>query len=116
MTQDWEGNHLDKDLFGTGFIYSPETCVFISRQLNNFIATDRKRGDLPTGVTYDKRSGNYCAQCVDSTLTFKKHIGTFKTADAAHQAYKSRKREISEILILEIKDERVIHKLRERYA
>lgn len=32
--QDWEGKELDKDLLGNGKIYSPQTCLFISKSAN----------------------------------------------------------------------------------
>ena len=36
-SQDWQGKHLDKDLLGDTFEYSPEKCCFISRELNMLI-------------------------------------------------------------------------------
>lgn len=114
--QDWKYNQLDKDLIGDGKHYSPNNCVFISGQLNKFIAIDRSAGELPTGVTLDKRSLNYCAQCVDPTGTFKRHIGTFEDAESAHLAYMVRKHKVTLMLIDNIKDERVKSALRGRYV
>ena len=36
-SQDWMGKHLDKDLLGDTFEYSPEKCCFISGRLNMLI-------------------------------------------------------------------------------
>lgn len=35
--QDWKGKHLDKDLLGDTYEYSPEKCCFISKRLNTEI-------------------------------------------------------------------------------
>lgn len=39
--QDWEGKELDKDLKGNGFLYSPESCCFISQRTNNLMIETR---------------------------------------------------------------------------
>lgn len=36
--QDWQGKELDKDLIGTGRLYSPRTCIFIPLGLNASIS------------------------------------------------------------------------------
>jgi len=43
--QDWEGKHLDKDLLGDTYEYSPTKCCFISPRLNMLIE--------PRGVPVD---------------------------------------------------------------
>jgi len=43
--QDWEGKHLDKDLLGDTYEYSPTKCCFISPRLNMLIE--------PRGVPID---------------------------------------------------------------
>ena len=52
--QDWEGKHLDKDLLVEGNkVYSPDTCAFITRELNNTLLTHTNgRGMYPLGVCY----------------------------------------------------------------
>lgn len=39
-TQDWKGNQLDKDLLiEHNKVYSPETCLFLSREVNSFLTS-----------------------------------------------------------------------------
>jgi hypothetical protein len=64
-----EGWHLDKDLLSppTHKVYSPETCVFLPKDVNNILMdTKRKRGNAPRGVTLTK--GAYCARVNRGTL------------------------------------------------
>jgi hypothetical protein len=42
---DWEGKHLDKDLLGDTYEYSPDKCCFISGELNMLVE--------PRGVPVD---------------------------------------------------------------
>lgn len=62
--QKWEGLYLDKDLLGNGKLYSKECCVFVTREVNNFIA-DRLPGvgSRLCGVRLH-RSGKYQARVV----------------------------------------------------
>lgn len=83
-TQDWQGNHLDKDLLQRGNkLYSAETCIFVSREVNNFLI-DRQEGELPKGVTLNK-SGSYVAMCCGL------YLGSFATAEEAGIVYNSTK-------------------------
>lgn len=53
---DNQGWHIDKDiLFANNKVYSPETCVFVPRELNSFYTKRQKsRGKYPLGVSYHK--------------------------------------------------------------
>ena len=93
MQQDWKGKALDKDILVPGNkIYKPETCVFVSQEINNLL-TNRasKRGDLPQGVTFFKPDENYRAQI--TKYGKKYHIGYYDTAQKAETAYKKEKSE-----------------------
>ena len=86
--QDWEGNHLDKDLLVPGNkIYSPETCVFIPGFLNQAIkppCTDPHA--LPVGVKERVSKAG-----VKTYYTAKIHTGNFiyksKTFDNIEEAH-----------------------------
>lgn len=58
-TQDWEGNNLDKDILYPGNkIYSPETCVFVSKLVNSFLVEcNSKRGGSLIGASSHIRRG-----------------------------------------------------------
>lgn len=87
--QDWQGKFLDKDLLVPGNkTYGPNTCVFVSRAVNNFL-TDRKslRGDYPLGVYYHKQCGKYVASC-NNLFGESIHLGIFDDIEEAHRTYK----------------------------
>ena len=98
LTQDFDGNHLDKDLLAPGNkVYSADTCVFVPRSLNNLLEDSRStRGSLPLGVSYHKdvRKKRYAAKVSiqDATL----NLGTYYTALEAHQAWQAAKADIIE--------------------
>ena len=75
---------LDKDiLFKGNKIYSPDNCSFVPKDINNlFVKCEKRRGDLPIGVTYHKRDNVYEAWCA------KIYIGRYNTIDSAFQSYK----------------------------
>lgn len=110
-----DGYHLDKDLMKKGNkVYSPDTCVFIPRYLNVFIA-DEPRGSNMTGAHYHKYSGGFYSR-VSNPLTGEiENLGYFKTEIAAHLAWLSRKHELSIELSKTIDDERVVNALKDRY-
>ncbi|MGB3724862.1 MAG: hypothetical protein WA981_03770 [Glaciecola sp.] len=37
INREWKGFHLDKDILGDGSLYSPKTCAFVTRKVNNFL-------------------------------------------------------------------------------
>ena len=85
-TQTWEGNHLDKDLLVVGNkVYSPETCLFVSVQVNSFLNWKSRNG-LPNGVTWRDSHGKFRVTC--STLgKGVKHLGHFTTAEEAFKVW-----------------------------
>lgn len=92
---DWA---LDKDILVKGNkIYSPETCCFVPREINNlFLKTDASRGKSPIGVV--ERYNGF--QVFISKSMKRIPIGTYKTVEEAFQAYKTAK----EVYIKEIAD------------
>lgn len=108
--QEWRGCHLDKDLLsGSSKIYSPDTCVFISPELNTFITERRDVGDLPLGVYKRKESGGYKAQYGTKP---RRSLGTYKDPSLAHVAWQNAKIEHGSRLLLQQKDDSVRRSLR----
>lgn len=88
--QDWKGKQLDKDLLVQGNkVYSPETCVFVTSNINTLLHTKnaitiRK---YPLGVfKFGKR---YRSQI--SHGNYPKYLGMFDSAEEAHRAWQSSK-------------------------
>jgi hypothetical protein len=88
LGQDYEGKDLDKDLLSKdGLLYSPETAIFISHQLNTLLRPKGQKNKLlPLGVMAGRHPHQYYARI--KTLGKQRHLGTFNTVEAAHQAYK----------------------------
>ena len=58
--QDWEGKFIDKDLLFPGNkVYGPDTCVFVTRQLNNLFTDHGGRGPHKQGVYKHGQSKRY---------------------------------------------------------
>ena len=85
IDQEWKGKQLDKDLLVTGNkIYSPESCLFVTQEINKLLTGNNRNSDLPTGV---KRNGDkYEARCSKNKKRI--YLGVFKTAGLAFDAYK----------------------------
>ncbi len=116
-TQDWEGKHLDKDLLGNGKRYSPETCIYVDRLVNNFLNVNtRRRGDYPLGVSFHKVVGKYQAECTNPLKDISSFIGYYATEIEAHKAWQAKKHEYACLLAEEQQDPRVAGALRQRYA
>jgi hypothetical protein len=95
-SKDWVGKQLDKDLLVVGNkVYSPETCLFISIELNQFFK-DRSndRGPYPLGVSMHM-SGEYYARCSDPFLGKRVSLGLHSTPEAAHEAWRKYKHSLA---------------------
>jgi AP2 domain len=82
--------HLDKDVLIKGNkVYSPNTCIFVPHRINSlFTKSNSIRGDLPIGVSKDRRTHRYV-----STYWNRKqdYIGMYNTPEEAFEAYKTHK-------------------------
>ena len=114
ITQDWRGNHLDKDIIKPeNRIYSPEFCSFVSIEVNNLLLNNSSRqGDFPTGVYRDKRDGRYCARCRVNAKSVS--LGTYSTPEEASSAY--RKFKATHIISIALTQENKVFKGLLRHA
>lgn len=117
-TQDWEDKQLDKDLLFEGNkIYSPESCVFVTRMVNNFTTdSGAVRGEWPIGVNWDKRDGKFMSRCSNPFTQKREHLGLFTCEQEAHKAWLKRKRELAKELAAIQTDPRVSKALVDRYT
>jgi hypothetical protein len=82
MNQDWKEKELDKDILNPGNkVYSPETCVFVDREVNQIFSKKNKHGVF--GVSYCERINKYILR--SSTLGGKKakYSGCYSTLEEA---------------------------------
>jgi len=115
--QDWKGKELDKDILVKGNkIYSAETCVFVSRELNTFLNDHGSaRGLYPLGVSWHKATETFIAQCSDPKTGKSVHLGQFSTPEEAHLAWKAKKHEHALTYAEQQTDPRIAEALRTRY-
>lgn len=98
--QDWQGKCLDKDyLLHGNKIYSPETCLFIPKLINSFIAsTITKRKELLCGAFFNEKTGRFYAKCSNPFTGKNINLGTFNTEREAHDSWMAKKREFAFML------------------
>lgn len=88
--QDWDGMHLDKDLLGSGLLYSPETCCFVPQSINNLLTTrENHRGLFPLGVYKNDGKKPFKATC--NTGSGRVYLGRFSCPFEAHRAWQAEK-------------------------
>ena len=91
-----DGYDLDKDLLGGGKTYSPSTCVFVPKWLNNLaLGNDARRGNYKIGASLHKGNGAFESRCSNPSTKKCEFLGYFKTQEAAHLAWRTRKLELS---------------------
>lgn len=122
-SQDWGGKHLDKDLLVEGNkVYSPETCVFISKRVNTFLQDRLQNENTLIGCWENKDKGVFIAECNNP---FKsdgdirpKYLGSYFSEMEAHLVWKNMKHiyacELSESKYVD--DSAVADALRKRYV
>lgn len=116
-TQDWEGKHLDKDLLFSGNkVYGPDTCVFISQEINSFlIECGKVRGEWPIGVSFNINAGKFRAMCSEVTTGKQKFLGYYSNPTDAHKAWLTFKLEQAKILASRQSDLKIAKALINRY-
>ncbi|CAL9956946.1 HNH endonuclease [Vibrio phage K63] len=116
--QDWSGKQLDKDLLIPGNkIYSPDACVFVSKQLNMFTTDSAaSRGDYPIGVFFNGREEKIQSQCRNPFTGKQENLGFFDCEIKAHKEWLKRKHQLACELAKHQSDERLSLALMSRYA
>lgn len=111
--QDWQGKELDKDLLVLGNkVYSPETCMFISSNINSFLNMNSKNRDkVPLGV--QKAYNGFVAWCRNPLEKKAEYLGLHKTSTEAHHVWLKRKQEFALMLADTQTDERLAKSLKE---
>lgn len=115
-TQDWKGKELDKDLIiPENKIYSPRSCVFVSREVNAFLVRPRSKTTTPLGVYAMRRKGRvyYKAQ-IKGIGKAAFYLGIFPTPLEAHRTWQTEKLKRIIKLIEKQDDKRVIDGLKIR--
>ena len=117
QTQDWQDKQLDKDLLIVGNkVYSPETCVFVSKLVNSFVTDSiSKRGEYKIGVDWHKRDRRYRASCHNPFNLKQEHLGYFTNEEDAHEVWLSKKLEHARKLAAMQSDDCVAKALIDRY-
>lgn len=95
----WLNNNgwaIDKDiLIKDNEFYSPDTCCLVPKNINSlFTNRVNYRGSLPIGVSINKNTGKYVAECSNPFINKKEHLGSYLTKENAFQTYKKYKENI----------------------
>lgn len=117
IQQNWNGKHLDKDLLSDGErIYSPDTCVFISKELNLALSGEMNPNrELPTGVVFDKGVSKYRTSFKNKYTQKTEYLGVYENLLDASNAWKKRKYEYVKFLAEQETDFRVKEAVELRY-
>ena len=116
LTQRYEGLHLDKDiLFEGNKVYGPDTCVFVSTEVNMFLSPNTSKEvngiDLPRGV-FGSVDNYYTFKSVEGKRTWYRG---FKTVEEAYVMYLTLKKERAIEIASKQVDPRVSNALLKRF-
>lgn len=91
--QDWKDRCLDKDIISwDAKHYGPDTCLFISRDLNNLLCLRRNAlGEFPLGVTKRMRKHTPSYHARLKKYGKQVNLGCFDTVEEAAAKYKEAK-------------------------
>jgi len=110
MEQTWEGLQIDKDILVLGNkVYSADTCLFVTREVNTLIR--KNRGKYALGVTWVDTIGKFKAAC--TIHGSQKTLGYYLTEDEAAQVYLVCKKEVIKIVASKQTNEKVRKRLLE---
>lgn len=85
----WKGKCLDKDLSGENY-YSPETCLWVSPELNKYWTG--ARGSGLAGANYEADRGKWKASLkMPGPGGKKRTLGRYTTEQEAHEVYMKEK-------------------------
>ena len=103
--QEWAGKDLDKDILIPGNKhYSPDTCCFVSKEINSLIKGKfSKRSSLPAGVYLTR--GRYQSTIYRNSRN--ESLGYFDDPKEASSVYRAHKAEYFRDLALEQTDGRI---------
>lgn len=92
--QDWQGKYLDKDIITPGNkIYCPDSCCFISAELNQlFSVTHSGNSGLPIGVKDKQDRSGYEAFIRHNGKRI--YLGYHLTSQSAHVTWQKEKLKI----------------------
>ena len=95
--------HLDKDILIKGNkLYSEDTCCFVPPEINGlFTKADRKRGNYPVGVSFNKGKGKFEVYCWNNNT---RYLGSYATVEEAFYVYKTTKESHIKLLAEKWKD------------
>lgn len=81
---------LDKDIIvKNNKLYSPNTCIFVPQNINSlFVKSNKIRGNLPIGVSYNRSRNNFLVQCCTENKRIRLY---FRNVEDAFNAYKKEK-------------------------
>lgn len=107
LQQDHVGMELDKDLLLPGNkVYSPDFCVFVSRELNSLLnERAAARGILPIGV-HETQHGKFAAYC-HRGKGVSRYLGNHATPQLAHAAWQVARTLVLENVASSISDSRI---------
>lgn len=115
LEQNYINKCLDKDVLVPGNkIYSKDTCVFISKSLNNFFITRTTNGETLFPGVYKNRE-KFQAKCSDPFLNKTVYLGTFECAEDAYNAWKAYKHSLAVKYAEQETDQRIVKALQNRY-
>ena len=106
---EWEGLELDKDLLFPGNkVYGPDTCLFVSRQVNQFITSCTKSvGRYPIGVSPSGSCGKWIARVGAGVTGARWYSGRVDTMERAVELYYAKRTELALELASKQTDQRI---------
>lgn len=108
MNQDWKEKELDKDILVPGNkVYSPDTCVFIDKKVNELFSKKNKHS--VRGVSYCERLKKYIVRgsIVFDSEKKSRYLGCYDTLEEANRVSCESRRHYVVSIANKQKDQRV---------